>query len=1398
MSIEDEWPEWPFRVILEEVSVTHVAELSTHPTAGEFRCEEKDARSQHERFWSHLAPQLEWKGDTYNPFLHFYLDGMERELPLTTLGVSPRSQTLHQRGTDGEKMANQKSGEVAATGEASLSAPLSFLYAIAAPDSSALSVSLTQRFVAIHLILRRATSGMRSRAPQDADDAAPIVLASASLPLRDLAIASSRRYRFSVFSDSTESTARQLGQVLMSLSMEEERCIVVRPGPLRVSAELPHSYYYLRYGWLSPLNAVSGSTHAPRRSTSPRSRESVPRRTIGEDAALASEQVIFFEDGQLPELSITATLDVWKRQRLYFHLVAWRRGNPAQQDLSSGEASSGANVVARGILEVDAHLLSSLEETMSDEVSLPIALCCEGVDDCVSCTVEGLLCIKGIPCVRQTLSLPLPTPLSERLEATTTTVEGSTLPIESFGSVCTAVPVQSLEVCGDEEPGVAPLPAVRAVAANSTPHALPTSVLTQRPNGEAAEALPSLPPPPRVTADMVAGLCHPSTNHSTPSSLISSLMPHSHSAFSDAIPCNHEASLSHPSLPPSLELAPALAGVTSFITDSLDMSSILFPPRTSATANAIKIALEKANQEREVSLRGPAQGTEPPYSDDVAEISAELTDDTISALSELQRPTTVDVQAAASPSFPPSTFLTGETTLDGVLDPTAIPDPESVGSATDTAVNLQQMSATLPKLPDTEDADTLQPPSTDDATERPKLAQETLVLETAAEATGLVIPNPQRVPEPPSVSPTGKAPPRPALLTSAPSLPVRTPSVEVLTSQYHSLLQQLHHQCQRCEAAQKEAEATDNRLAPSGRDTVAALHQSNGHIFQLQSQKHALEEELRSLKKKLDACEVARRTAELQHKKAQSEMVQTLKVLDVAEAELSSLIDQLYQQKEDLRQQQLQCLDKDAERLETALALQQRRLEQIPRSGGSPKNLRQWNEERDSKRHASPSPKQARQLFGLSDSCTDPSALSLPDDHPGSSDGGAHHTPWRTQVPSASPSPLWRPPPPPSLSPQPVMQSPTLRAGSVNPCDWRLTHTPPSTSSKMSSSFRRRWAEVRSTSTSDGEVQPSRSKSMGSSHYDRGSVIERCREVGAECDAKPSNRLSSDGCRELQGTGALEARHPEVPLSPLQEIERQKSYLLSPAPTFPLARIELETLFDAIAAEDGALARHLLRSKPQLMHLSNNLLHAICTCGVADVDLVDIILRTRPELARGVDARTGDTALHVACASPRPNEQVVKRLIVHGVPVDVRNQRGRTAFHVAVENTADAYGDAVKIALLTVGNASVNERTTHGLTPLHLACTSDEHFESVCFLIQSGAEVGARAPYQDTLSGHTYDVTPLELSRICGSLSASLYLQRCVDEAPMRGGVHHISWRSSRPRESSAISDGYSPPLLSS
>lgn len=209
-----------------------------------------------------------------------------------------------------------------------------------------------------------------------------------------------------------------------------------------------------------------------------------------------------------------------------------------------------------------------------------------------------------------------------------------------------------------------------------------------------------------------------------------------------------------------------------------------------------------------------------------------------------------------------------------------------------------------------------------------------------------------------------------------------------------------------------------------------------------------------------------------------------------------------------------------------------------------------------------------------------------------------------------------------------------------------------------------------------------------------------------------------------------------------------------------------------ITEEDVPQALKLLVSLPlAVVQMDSSMLHRACAVSQPSFELVNAIVGLRPELCKGIDSATGNTALHFLCLCSKAldDDRIFRLLIAAGVPLSHRNHSGQTVFHLLVLNQSDAKRHQIKKLLLhfpqTVGmeKVDVDERTAYSLTALHLVCGNDVYLPTTKFLVKCGADLGFSAPY--CVSCHFYGVcrmTPLEKSARCGAVKTHQFLRAAL------------------------------------
>ena len=181
------------------------------------------------------------------------------------------------------------------------------------------------------------------------------------------------------------------------------------------------------------------------------------------------------------------------------------------------------------------------------------------------------------------------------------------------------------------------------------------------------------------------------------------------------------------------------------------------------------------------------------------------------------------------------------------------------------------------------------------------------------------------------------------------------------------------------------------------------------------------------------------------------------------------------------------------------------------------------------------------------------------------------------------------------------------------------------------------------------------------------------------------------------------------------------------------------------------------------------------------------MLLERGARANQMYGMSGDSSLHMAVVSGVAG--VVEAVLEHGGDVNARDDRGRTALHVACERKlADDERPRVVELLIAAGASNINVRDVNGLTPLHVACKhgNDSIVET---LLVAGADWRARIPsgespvmlaysrakgsgviaeilkFVESLEGDAAVVEETELfRRASGANASSSPAERCVRE----------------------------------
>jgi Ankyrin repeats (many copies) len=161
-----------------------------------------------------------------------------------------------------------------------------------------------------------------------------------------------------------------------------------------------------------------------------------------------------------------------------------------------------------------------------------------------------------------------------------------------------------------------------------------------------------------------------------------------------------------------------------------------------------------------------------------------------------------------------------------------------------------------------------------------------------------------------------------------------------------------------------------------------------------------------------------------------------------------------------------------------------------------------------------------------------------------------------------------------------------------------------------------------------------------------------------------------------------------------------------------MSDVALMTLVRTIVAADDTVAFRLLAASPALAKARFEIGATRQTPKTYYID----------EIGHYIYA--GDTALHVAAASHRP--EIVQKLIATGASVRARNRRGAEPLHYAVDGIPGSrkwnpLAQAAIVARLIEAGADPNATDKSGVTPLHRAVRT-RCAAAVKALLEGGAD----------------------------------------------------------------------------
>ncbi|CUG94025.1 Hypothetical protein, putative, partial [Bodo saltans] len=253
--------------------------------------------------------------------------------------------------------------------------------------------------------------------------------------------------------------------------------------------------------------------------------------------------------------------------------------------------------------------------------------------------------------------------------------------------------------------------------------------------------------------------------------------------------------------------------------------------------------------------------------------------------------------------------------------------------------------------------------------------------------------------------------------------------------------------------------------------------------------------------------------------------------------------------------------------------------------------------------------------------------------------------------------------------------------------------------------------------------------------------------TGSPLRSRVEPRAISPARERVVGYGGLHSTAPSLDVSYEYNSTRGHSGGISSVVVPPM-HSDVADLLNAVRTNDLYRIQQVLKRAPRCIFEDNNILHLACANPSPDFEVVSLLVYHRPELINGVDTSTGSTALHLACSASAISMPVVDLLLSKGASVTVLDNDGLSPFHVAVRNMSDGSHNLKKLLLLKA-NADVNGPTGRGETPAHLVCTHDRFVDVLRFLVRYGANLNAVANIHNADNIVT-PVTPLQKSRWYG------------------------------------------------
>ena len=235
---------------------------------------------------------------------------------------------------------------------------------------------------------------------------------------------------------------------------------------------------------------------------------------------------------------------------------------------------------------------------------------------------------------------------------------------------------------------------------------------------------------------------------------------------------------------------------------------------------------------------------------------------------------------------------------------------------------------------------------------------------------------------------------------------------------------------------------------------------------------------------------------------------------------------------------------------------------------------------------------------------------------------------------------------------------------------------------------------------------------------------------------------------------------PPPPPPPAQSSSSQMNHPESLALS-ETEKLDVRDLQDAIKNGDAKRFRQLVSSAPEAIFNSESHMIDACSAANPSYEIIAALVSMRPELVNLPQSTTGNTPLHLICATKASSPcKALDCLIDAGADISAQNQDGLTPFHVALMNTSDdkSSSSSASMRMFLVrrcGKKVLDATTAKGESPAHICVIHDRFLGALKFLHAEGANLSATAMVLRG-SGAGELQTPLSKARMFGPSSSAI------------------------------------------